>query len=96
MRWLWIRRHSLRSLVGKFVAFWIGVAILYHEIWITDQSEPLLIFLGLWLCGLPPAMFFDSLRRLGAEAKSSLDPPDTSGVPKPPPLPPKDRDPWQL
>lgn len=97
MRWLWSRRRGMQSIAGKLTAFCVGVVILYHEIWVTESSEPLLIFLGLWLCGLPPAMFFDGLRRLGAEAKSSLDPPSTTGVPKLPPAdPPKGGDPWQL
>lgn len=97
MRWLWARRRTVQTQVWRLAATVAGVVILYHEIWVTESSEPLLIFLGLWLCGLPPAMFFDGLRRLGTDAKSALDPPDASGVPKSPPAdPPKAKDPWQL
>lgn len=96
MRWLWARRRTVQTQVWRLGATIAGVGILYHEIWVTESSEPLLIFLGLWLCGLPPAMFFDGLRRLGTDAKSALDPPDAPGVPKPPADPPKGKDPWLL
>lgn len=68
------------------LAFLAGVAILYHEIVLVETAEPLLVFLGLWLCGVPPAIFFDGVRRLGESAQSSLSEAlegDTSGVPKP-------------
>lgn len=48
----------------KILAFAVGVAILYHEIWIASSAEPLLVFLGLWLIGVSPASFFDELRKL--------------------------------
>jgi hypothetical protein len=68
-----IRRNPrLRTLVVRLGAFVSGVLVLYHEVFIASTSEPLLVFLGLWLCGIPPAMFFDGLRKLTEQAKDSL------------------------
>lgn len=43
-----------------------GSAILYHEVWVTDSSEPILVIVGLWLTGAPIAEFLDKLRRIAA------------------------------
>lgn len=53
-------------------AFLSGVGVLYHEVFLAQTSEPLLVFLGLWLCGIPPAMFFDGLRKLTEQAKQTM------------------------
>lgn len=50
-----------------------GVAILYHEVYIADSAEPLLVFLGLWLLGIPPALFFDGLRKVTGAVNESVD-----------------------
>lgn len=55
----------------KLAAFFGGIYVLYHEVVIADTAEPLLIFLGLWAIGIPPATFFDGLRRMGQDAKSA-------------------------
>lgn len=76
-RWPQIKRFAIRlaSLVG-------GLLILKREIYDVQHPEPLLIFLGLWLCGIAPAQFFDGLKKLGQEAKGSLD--DATDVPHSP------------
>lgn len=55
------KAQSFAVKAGSFVG---GVAILRHEIFQATTAEPLLVFLGLWLCGIAPATFFDGLRRL--------------------------------
>jgi hypothetical protein len=65
-------RSTLKTLAIRAGAFFAGVGVLYHEVFIASTSEPLLIFLGLWLCGIPPAMFFDGLRKLTEKAKSTM------------------------
>jgi hypothetical protein len=65
-------RSTLKTLAIRVGAFLSGVGVLYHEVFIASTSEPLLIFLGLWLCGIPPAMFFDGLRKLTEQAKSTM------------------------
>jgi hypothetical protein len=92
MRWMWAQRRTALGRLSRVAAFIAGVAVLYHEIWIADSAEPLLVFLGLWLCGLPPAIFFDGLRKLGADAKGALTA-DTSGLPNTNGLPTAKADP---
>lgn len=75
--WPKIKRQVIRlaSLVG-------GLLILKREIYDVEHPEPLLVFLGLWLCGIAPATFFDGLKKIGQEAKGQLD--DAAGAaPKP-------------
>lgn len=73
-----VRRWALR-----IVAFYFGYKILHRQVYEVDQAEPLLIALGLWLCGIAPADIFDGLRKLGdkvtAETGSIAGPP----TPKP-------------
>lgn len=64
--------RRFRPLAIRFGSFAGGTLVLYHEVFIAGTSEPLLVFLGLWLCGIPPAMFFDGLRKLTEQAKESL------------------------
>lgn len=63
--WASTKGPRIVSLAIKAGSFVFGVLILRHEAFQVQQVEPLLIFLGLWLCGVPPATFFDSLRRVG-------------------------------
>lgn len=65
--------HLVRLIVIRVGAFISGVVVLYHEVFLASSAEPLLVFLGLWLCGIPPAMFFDGLRKLTDTAKGSLE-----------------------
>lgn len=75
---------SLRGLALRVGTFVSGLGILYHEVFLAQTSEPLLVFLGLWFCGIPPAMFFDSLRKLSDQAKETLKDVAIEGVPRPP------------
>lgn len=68
--WGLLRKTGVR--IGTFLG---GVATLYHEVYLTDQAEPLLIFLGLWLCGVSPAMFFDGMRKLNQLTDPTGEPP---------------------
>lgn len=63
-----IRRFTIRvvSLIG-------GLLILHREIYEVKTPEPLLVFLGLWLCGIAPAQFFDGLKKIGQEARTTLE-----------------------
>lgn len=90
--WLYARRRALNTWVVRAVSFYFGYKILHHEIYEKQTAEPLLIFLGLWLCGIAPASFFDGIRRIGAPAESEVehqasavptDPNVTSDKPKP-------------
>ena len=49
------RYLAIKRLVFRIASFMVGVAILYHEVWITKDSEPLLDLIALWLMGLPIA-----------------------------------------
>lgn len=64
---------NARKTVSRVGAFIAGAAIIYHEVYIADTSEPLLIFLGLWLLGIPPALFFDGLRKMTAATNAAVD-----------------------
>jgi hypothetical protein len=57
----------------RVASTYAGYRVLHHEIYETSTSEPLLVFLGLWLCGIAPATFFDQLRRIGVSLQSELD-----------------------
>lgn len=72
---LWViqRRFAVRVWLVRVGSFYAGYRVLHHEIYETSTSEPLLIFLGLWLCGIAPATFFDQLRRIGVSLQSELD-----------------------
>lgn len=97
MKWrralLWCFGHggSLRTWIVRLTSFAAGYKILHHEVYETDTSEPLLVFLGLWLCGIAPATFFDQLRRIGVSLQSELDKQTgkdaADGMPKPDPPP---------
>lgn len=71
--WCFARRAALRVWAVRTASFAAGYRILHHEIYETTTSEPLLVFLGLWLCGIAPATFFDQLRRIGVSLQSELD-----------------------
>jgi len=42
-----------------------GALILRHEVYQTESAEIAVIGLGLWLIGVPPALWLDALRRAG-------------------------------
>jgi hypothetical protein len=49
-----------------------GAGIIYHEVWVADSAEPLLVFVGLWLAGAPIADLLDKLRKLADAPKVEL------------------------
>lgn len=63
MRRLGAARRRIVALAIKALMQVAGVAILYHEVFEAKSPDGLLVFVGLYLCGVPPAMFFDGLRR---------------------------------
>lgn len=67
---LWPR---LRAYTIRVVSFAGGILILHREIYEVPHPEPLLIFLGMWLCGVAPAQFFDGLKKMGQEARSGVE-----------------------
>lgn len=74
--WLHTRRRTVNAWVVRGVSFYFGYKILDHEIYSQGQADPLLIFLGLWLCGIAPATFFDGIRRMGGVASVEPKPED--------------------
>lgn len=66
-------RPRWRGKLARAVAATLGAGVLYHEIWVAETAEPLLLFLGLWLMGVPPAMFFDSVRNAVKDAEELTD-----------------------
>jgi hypothetical protein len=62
-----------RKLALRGVSALAGAAVLYHEVYISDTAEPLLIFLGLWLLGIPPALFLDGLRKITTATNAAVD-----------------------
>jgi hypothetical protein len=71
--WLHHRRKTINAWVVRGVSFYFGYKILDHEIYGAGQADPLLVFLGLWLCGIAPATFFDGVRRIAAGASTEPD-----------------------
>lgn len=69
LRWA----SSARTAIIRVGSFYAGYRILHHEIYETDTAEPLLVFVGLWLCGIAPATLFDSLRRLGISLQNQVE-----------------------
>jgi hypothetical protein len=84
VRWIvFCTKHwpKIKRAIVHMVSFVAGVMILKREIYDVQHPEPLLVFLGLWLCGIAPATFFDGLRKIGQQAQGQLDE-ATSQVPK--------------
>lgn len=61
----------LRRWAMRLVAFYFGYKILHREIYGSGEADPLIIALGLWLCGIAPADIFDGLRKVGDKVTSS-------------------------
>jgi hypothetical protein len=84
---LFISRRRVGGWIAKVAAFYAGIRVLHHEVYETDTSEPLLVFVGLWLCGIAPASLFDQIRKIGASLQSELEQQmeqASSGAPKKP------------
>lgn len=63
----------LRLLPPLFIrlsSFVGGVLIIYHEVWVSQSAEPLLVVVGLWLAGAPIADLLDQLRKLANQVPS--------------------------
>lgn len=73
MGWVQARKRWLRRWVVRIAAFYFGYKILHREIYEVEHAEPLLIALGLWLCGIAPADMFDGLRRVGDGLGQNID-----------------------
>lgn len=82
--WIYGQRKMLRRWIIRAVAFYFGYSILHREIYEAKDAEPLLIALGLWLCGIAPADMFDGLRKLGSVEDGIK---EAKGAPGDPPTP---------
>lgn len=71
--WAHRNRRTINAWVVRIVSFYFGYRILNHEIYGKQTAEPLLIFLGLWLCGIAPATFFDGIRQIGVSVQSEIE-----------------------
>ena len=69
------------SFMGRWVyripAFIGGAGILYHEVKLTETSEPLLVLVALYLLGVPVVDLLNQLRQIteAAEGVSPTEPP---------------------
>lgn len=61
------------KLATRALAALAGAAIIYHEVAIADAAEPLLVVLGLWFLGIPPALFLDGLRKITTATTAAVD-----------------------
>lgn len=65
--------QKLVKFVGRWalrlVSIYIGGRIVYHEVWQSETAEPIVLGLGLWFIGVPPALWMDGVRRLGRFAQ---------------------------
>jgi hypothetical protein len=66
----------LRRWGVRIASFYFGYKILHREVYEVETAEPLLIALGLWLCGIAPADIFDGLRKMGDRVTGEAAPPD--------------------
>jgi hypothetical protein len=88
--WLHRQRRSINRWIIRAVSLYFGYKILHHEVYEVEHVEPLIFFFGLWLLGIAPASFIEGLKKVGVQAKSSLE--DLAGdadneVEAPPPKP---------
>jgi hypothetical protein len=55
--------QKLGALLVRVASIGGGVLIIKHEVYEAESAELILIALGLWLIGVPPALWLDALRR---------------------------------
>ena len=55
--------QRLGALVLRLGSIAAGALIIKHEVYDTSSAEIVVIALGLWLIGVPPALWLDALRR---------------------------------
>lgn len=97
MKRLWASRRRVLALVLKAAMFVAGAVILYHEVFRAKTVDPLLIFVGLYFCGVPPALFFDGLRKFNEFVQLADRGQPPPGSPPSDEVPPrKPGGPWQL
>lgn len=58
------------ALVFRLASVAAGALVIKHEVYDTQSAEIVVIALGLWFMGVPPALWLDALRR----ASKTLDP----------------------
>jgi hypothetical protein len=71
--WLHGQRKTVNRWVVRVVSFYFGYQILHHEVYEAEHVEPLIFFFGLWLIGIAPASFVEGLKKVGQQAKGSLE-----------------------
>jgi hypothetical protein len=62
--------------------FLVGCGIVYHEVWLAKEAQPLLIFTALFLWGLIPAFWGDRAKPEAPPPPSPPDPPQFETVPE--------------
>lgn len=65
--------------VGRLLSTIGGVLILRHEVYVAEEAEAVLVALGLWLIGIPPALWLDTVRRTTDSLSGRKAPEDESG-----------------
>jgi hypothetical protein len=61
--------HRVGNWIVRGVSAAAGSAALYHEVYSGQEARWPVIFLGMWLIGMPPALWLDSLRTVGRLAE---------------------------
>lgn len=51
--------------LGRTLAFLMGLAILVHDVFLTELDRPYTLVLALFLLGIPVTKYLDALRALG-------------------------------
>lgn len=78
--WLYASRRFARRWIVRVVSFYFGYKILNHQIYEAKEVDPIVMALGLWLCGIAPADIFDGLRKLGDEVSEGKVEDTTKGL----------------
>lgn len=56
--------------------FIVGCVIAYHEVWVAEEAQPLLIFTALFLWGLIPAFWGDRAKPAAPQPPEPPEPPE--------------------
>lgn len=65
--------QRLGALAVRVASIVAGALVLKHEVYDTGSAEVIVIALGLWLIGVPPALWLDALRRAGKTLDTTID-----------------------
>lgn len=60
----------VRAFLLRLMSITAGVFIEYRQVFHDKSAQWILVFLGLWLMSVPPALWLDSLRRITQGAAS--------------------------